>query len=93
MLAVVVGLRLGLGPHLGRMVLLALEVGAGALAYIVAMLVLDRGLVLEGLRVASQALPVGDRARRRLDGRAGPRPPDPTAADPESGDRDRLTGS
>jgi O-antigen/teichoic acid export membrane protein len=93
MVAVVLTVRLLVDPQVGRLPLLALEVGAGALAYPLALLVLDRDLVREMLGVASQTLPLGDRARRRLSGRASPRPPDPTAGDPESGRRDRLVDS
>jgi O-antigen/teichoic acid export membrane protein len=75
----VIGIRLLL-DEMAVLPLLAVSVVTGAVVYIAAIVIMDRPLVGEVLSVASQALPGGERARRRLgrggSGRRAPAAPD-----------------
>ena len=66
----VIGVRLLLGEQLAVLPLLLLSVVTGAVVYTAAIVVMDRPLLGDVLHVASQALPGGEGARRRLGGGA-----------------------
>lgn len=66
MALVVLGVRVLLSDQLGVIELLAAQTAAGALAYLAAVLILERSLLTELFTVAGQALPGGERAGRRL---------------------------
>lgn len=69
MAGAVIGVELVLGDQLGRGLLLVAEVVVGIVVYAVALIVLERGLVADTLRVAAHALPGGKRATGALAGR------------------------
>jgi O-antigen/teichoic acid export membrane protein len=73
MAAAVLAVKLGVGDQIGNMLLLAIEVLVGAAAFLVALVLVERQLVGELLEVATQTMPGGQRARRRLGGRRSKR--------------------
>jgi O-antigen/teichoic acid export membrane protein len=79
MAAVLVGLRLALGPEVSRVLLLASSVVLGAASFMIAMLLVDRQLLWDLVGFGRQALPSAGRQgrggrRRRPSGGAEPAP-------------------
>lgn len=71
MSAAVLAVKLGLGPVLTPATLLLVEIAVGAMVFVVVLWRIDGGLLHEVGEVVAQALPGGERVRRRLVGDSG----------------------
>jgi hypothetical protein len=69
MIAMVLLVKFGVGPHVGTTLLLLLEVVAGAATFVVALWIFDRRLLLEMWRITRQSIPGLGRLSRSVSGR------------------------